>query len=88
MKGITHRYTFRRWSFDRPEPGYIDPAHVEMQGFYRETYWFGILIKRDCLFKEQIPNYAWIQASCCGGTDWKSDCPPDVWLLCTGKVKA
>ena len=38
MKGITHRYTFRVWEFNRPEPGYIDPEHVRVQAFYQDTY--------------------------------------------------
>lgn len=88
MKGITHRYTFRVWEFNRPEPGYIDPEHVRMQAFYLDTYRFGIRIKRECLFKEEIPVWAWASEALLGWTEWKSACPPDIWYLCTGKVKA
>jgi hypothetical protein len=87
MKGITHRYTFRVWEFNRPEPGYIDPEHVRVQAFYQDTYLWGIRIRRRLLFKERVPNFAWIQQGCLGWCDWRSACPPDIWLLCTGKVK-
>lgn len=88
MKGITHRYTCRRWSFNVREPGYIDPRHVEMQAFYRDTYLWGVRVKRVCLFKEEIPVWAWSSEAVLGWTEWRSACPPDIWLLCTGKVKA
>lgn len=88
MKGITYRYTCRVWEFNRPTPGYIDPEFVRMQAFYQDTYLWGVRIRRRLLFKEQVPNFAWIEVATCGWCTWKSDCPPDIWLLCTGKVKA
>lgn len=54
---------------------------------HRYTYLWGVRIRRRLLFKERVPNFAWIQQGCLGWCDWKSACPPDIWFLCTGKVK-
>lgn len=87
FKSVHH--SCRRIGFNRREPGYIDPRWVEIQHFYKDTYifWGLIRVSRVRLFSEEVPVWAWSSHAVMGYTEWKSACPPDVWLLCTGKVK-
>lgn len=68
-------------------PGYIDKEHRRIQYFERVFTLFGIPLWTKILFKEHVPNWAWIQQGTCGWCTWRSDCPPDIWELCTGKPK-
>ena len=68
-------------------PGYIDKEHRRVQYFEKVYTIFGIPVYFKLLFKEQVPNWAWIQQGTHGWCEWRSECPPDIWLLCTGKPK-
>lgn len=69
-------------------PGYIDKELRRIQYFEKVYTFLGIPVYFKVLFKEHVPNYAWIQHGLFGWCDWRSECPPDIWHLCTGKVKA
>lgn len=68
--------------------GYLDKEHHRVQYFEKIILLFGIIpVYFKVLFKEHVPNWAWIQWGCCGWCEWHSDCPADIWKLCTGTDK-
>lgn len=88
-KLLTVRY--RAYAIDHQieTSGYVDKENYRIQYFIKEILLFGFIkIYHKTLFKEHVPNWAWIQWATCVWCEWRSDCPPDIWLLCTGKVKA
>jgi len=87
---VIFKTLFRGYATDRlvREFGYAEPAYVRTQYFVKEVRLFGfVLVYRKVLFREVVPNWAWIQQATGGYCDWRSDCPPDIWFACVGKPK-
>lgn len=81
---VRHR-AFAR-DYELPMQGYIDKEFRRMQYFVKEILLFGrVRVYSKTLFKEHVPNWAWIQEGTQGFTEWKSEAPQELWDLCVWK---
>ncbi len=81
---VRHRAFARE--FQLPMHNYVDKEFRREQYFVREILLFGIVrVYSKTVFKEHVPNWAWIQEGTQGFTDWKSEAPKALWELCTKK---
>jgi hypothetical protein len=78
---VRHR-GFRR-DFEVPVPNYIDRELRSYNFFVKEILLFGVIrVYSKTLFKEHVPNWAWIQEGTQGFTEWRSTAPQELWDLC------
>lgn len=78
---VRHR-SFGR-GFNVPTPGYIDPEYRQYNYFVKDILLFGVIrVYTKTLFREHVPNWAWIQQGATGYTEWKSAAPRELWDLC------
>lgn len=80
------RYRMHGRDFNVPVTGYIDPEFRKYNFFDKEILLFGVIrVYRKTLFKEHVPNWAWIQEGTLGGTEWRTGCPADILALCVAE---
>lgn len=80
---VRHRAFARE--FELPMQGYIDKEFRREQYFVKEILLFGrVRVYSKTLFKEHVPNWAWIQEGTQGFTEWRSEAPKELWDLCRG----
>lgn len=78
-KLLVTRYRMYGREFNVPGQGYIDPEFRKYNFFDKEILLFGVIrVYRKTLFKEHVPNWAWIW----GGTEWRTECPAGILALC------